>query len=666
LLPALAQDGSQFGQQNGRQVASPVNNIKVDSSGSDNSPGPASTCWAHLLALALALASVSARAQQTVHTDSQAAGSNPASSPTFGAYAQVRVCTAQDIGAIVTPCPNLATTSDQFGNTLSLQTGQFGQLKTDAIGRYNFKCPAGTNLWVQIEGANSASPFSAYAITCPLNSVVTGLNSLVLNNTWSDTHIFQNAVTFQNTGTSSDDFTFSSNITTGDNWTFNGTSTFVGAVAAAKINNTVYATQFPGSDIFAQANAAAASLAGPGMVIIPPGVYNAVTTTLHGGSGIMFSAYGATVNFTATSGNAMLFRNVVNSGIMGLTLNGPNTGTTVALYLGSGIANSGQTLYNLFSDLQIGGNDQTVLSTGFFHGMQCDGNAGAGTYSNTFRNVNIYASLGAQWYLSPTAEQYCNANNFIGDYAEHGAADGVYLNGAYGNTFVGFRSETNAGYGFNLGATVGTNNNQIIGGWLESNALGDVNCGANVNNTQMFGTNLASSPTSILADCLNPTPSVAGNVWLGGNVAANQSAQWYGWNHTYTVNSSTPTNKTIFQFTNSERPASGLEPFYWFHAGPNSGRLAIGSPEYPATFQTHINQTAPKTFAGACSMSSTTTCSFSIANAYTVPPLCFASVQSATPTTFQGSCALSGTTVTITASAANTSTWAALLIGDPN
>jgi len=86
----------------------------------------------------------------------------------------------------------------------------------------------------------------------------------------------------------------------------------------------------------------------------------------------------------------------------------------------------------------------------------------------------------------------------------------------------------------------------------------------------------------------------------------------------------------------------------------------------PNLFQGHIGQQATGNWAGHCTMAAATTCTFTISAAYTSTPICGAFVQSAAPTTFQGSCALSGITVTITASAANSNKWGAVLTGDPN
>jgi hypothetical protein len=100
-----------------------------------------------------------------------------------------------------------------------------------------------------------------------------------------------------------------------------------------------------------------------------------------------------------------------------------------------------------------------------------------------------------------------------------------------------------------------------------------------------------------------------------------------------------------------------------FHAGtPNTSAVPVdGGMEGE-----QLNQLATKNFAGGCTMAAATSCTFTLTQGYTSTPLCFASVQNAAPTTFQGSCALSGTTVTITASAANSNSWGALLIGNPN
>jgi hypothetical protein len=80
-------------------------------------------------------------------------------------------------------------------------------------------------------------------------------------------------------------------------------------------------------------------------------------------------------------------------------------------------------------------------------------------------------------------------------------------------------------------------------------------------------------------------------------------------------------------------------------------------------FSSRLNQTSAGKYAGTCTMSAGTTCTSTISVGYSGAPICFADVQSTT--LVAGSCALSGTTVTVTAGAANSSTWGWLLIGNP-
>jgi len=72
---------------------------------------------------------------------------------------------------------------------------------------------------------------------------------------------------------------------------------------------------------------------------------------------------------------------------------------------------------------------------------------------------------------------------------------------------------------------------------------------------------------------------------------------------------------------------------------------------------------------GKCSMSSSTTCTFSIGAAFNSTPLTFASIDAAStvPATANvAKCSISGTTVTITAGISNSLTWDCLLVGNPN
>ena len=78
----------------------------------------------------------------------------------------------------------------------------------------------------------------------------------------------------------------------------------------------------------------------------------------------------------------------------------------------------------------------------------------------------------------------------------------------------------------------------------------------------------------------------------------------------------------------------------------------------------HINQGAAGTFAGTCTMTAGTSCTITLGAAYSSTPGCVVSVQSSA--VIAGGCTVSGATDTISAASSNSSTWAAMLFGNPN
>jgi hypothetical protein len=112
-------------------------------------------------------------------------------------------------------------------------------------------------------------------------------------------------------------------------------------------------------------------------------------------------------------------------------------------------------------------------------------------------------------------------------------------------------------------------------------------------------------------------------------------------------------------YIQDQTAGGGSDPWGIFEAGTGKnqfgGNTAIGA---------HLNQVASGNFAGTCTMVSGTTCTITLAASYTGTPGCVVTVQSAT--VIAGGCTVSGTTVTVTAASSNSSTWAALLFGNPN
>lgn len=126
-----------------------------------------------MFSLAIAISAIG----QTFYTD-RALGVNPlGNTPVFLSYAQVRVCSLPL--TTTAPCAPVASITDQFGNLLGISGGNFGQLKTDVVGRFTFGCAPG-NYQVQVAPTGSNTPSLSYSMTCPATM---GLTNMA--NVWS-------------------------------------------------------------------------------------------------------------------------------------------------------------------------------------------------------------------------------------------------------------------------------------------------------------------------------------------------------------------------------------------------------------------------------------------------------------------------------------------------
>jgi len=79
-----------------------------------------------------------------------------------------------------------------------------------------------------------------------------------------------------------------------------------------------------------------------------------------------------------------------------------------------------------------------------------------------------------------------------------------------------------------------------------------------------------------------------------------------------------------------------------------------------------LNQAAANAFAGQCTMSSATTCTLTLSQAYNSAPMCWANPAAATYTGGMAWCAASGVTVTVTAPTSNSLKWNVMTVGNPN
>lgn len=93
--------------------------------------------------------------------------------------------------------------------------------------------------------------------------------------------------------------------------------------------------------------------------------------------------------------------------------------------------------------------------------------------------------------------------------------------------------------------------------------------------------------------------------------------------------------------------------------------ITVGTVTATAITGSSLNQTAASAFGGTCSMSTSTTCTLTLAHTYSTPA-CVSSEQGTGATVFGSRCSVSGTSVTVTASSSNSQTWGVFVFGNPN
>lgn len=120
------------------------------------------------LLLLLALASPNLGLAQSYYTD-RAVGTSQINN-FIGlvplSYAQVRVCGLPL--TVQSPCQPVAQVYDINGNPLSIGGGNFGQVTTDVVGRFNFRVSAG-DYHIQVAATGSNTPQLSYRITVAFN-----------------------------------------------------------------------------------------------------------------------------------------------------------------------------------------------------------------------------------------------------------------------------------------------------------------------------------------------------------------------------------------------------------------------------------------------------------------------------------------------------------------
>lgn len=352
-----------------------------------------------------------------------------------------------------------------------------------------------------------------------------------------------------------------------------------GKLLLRNLENIRFADQFSGADIFAQAIAAATDIgASFGMVVIPPGNYGSITTTLTFVSGIVYVVKGCKFTYSGT-GTAIKFANVQDSGLIGpCELIGPGTGgSTVGLQVGIGSSGTGVvTTYSYLEDIHI-----KTFATGFVGEGSSSNN---GTFSNHLQAI-IADGCNIGFKLIPTVANQFNANEFVNCVAISNVSDGWKIDGANGNSFPGSRAELNGGFGWNFAGTQQTTNNSIHHSWNEANTSGDFNSGS--------GTNVIRN--AIIGGIALSSPVFAGT-WGKGNIrwlpgSFNDVYADVNVTSTFTWDSTLGAN-FAFALVNKEGSPSFSNVLGLSRTGSGSGagtgNLYAGSTEYPFSLRSTV------------------------------------------------------------------------------
>lgn len=321
--------------------------------------------------------------------------------------------------------------------------------------------------------------------------------------------------------------------------------------------------------------------------------------------------------------------------------------------------------------------DSTQIDSVYNHGINIGSTFNEVTLSNTkFEWNNSYYEGSSDYYIQninnpPSGAQasiniygdHCGNNPQQDGYAHIVTGGGVVDSGnalpprlnAYGTTYCNqFQTATQPNF-TNAAADVVWSNGKFTNYW-------DWNLGSG-GNTIMTLSNSAGNPWTQL--WLNPTAATSG---------ANAAAPIFQMEGQYWDGSVTqpygPQLKPTF--------AAGTGPLATFAFG-HAGTEPAGGHQWTFDAQVnfsgniqaaaHLNQSAANRFAGSCTMSAGTTCTFTIGAAFTGTPLCFATpdvTATLSATAIEVQCGVSGTTVTVTAGASNSRKWDAELIGNPN
>jgi hypothetical protein len=510
------------------------------------------------------------------------------------------------------------------------------------------------------------------------NPVFSGAPSLTgggsISGTWTGSPVFSGAPSF--TGGGSMSGTWTGNPTLSGNWLFTGDSTLTNPCA---IDGIVYVSPSGCyTTIAAAITAATNSGTTAGTVVIGPGSYSLTSTLVLGSETAPVSVYrmdGAAITCNQT-GTVDCIDIPSHAKWVGANWGHGATGGTSGIFCGTSAV-----LTSLVTNLtHTGGGDSLGGIQNEFLSCPAGASISQGVLwwqlvSNNWTDQNVTIVSGVSgparlWtnpassfsgYIGPlmilNPEVNCTVSSCI-PFEALGYVTPLHVSGGDINYHPGSAASGNVVvFGTTGSATSGPYSVLFSGTHFEFQTTGDVFNFNGVGDIDLDSVWLDSVGGTTATNCLHilSTAGVSGPVHFSGhlgsssctNAVTNASDPYLP---SGTIAASALYDGDINYFWSPQNATAGTRTMF-FDAAPSIGQL---------------DQLATKNFAGTCSMSGTSSCTFTTTAAFNGTPICIASLQSSVSSGLVGICSVSGTTVTITASTTNSSTWAAMLIGNPN
>jgi hypothetical protein len=463
--------------------------------------------------------------------------------------------------------------------------------------------------------------------------------------------------------------TFSGNNTHTGDVTFSNAVTATGATTLGQVNGAynpaACALSSPppwcsGSEMGAWVNAAYAALpSSGGEIYIPAGSYSYTTPIVMATSHKPVRLSGAGVHatdlvYTPSTGTAI----TVDTGtsnfsdeLKGFRLVGPGNATTTT-GIACGSATNNGSIFSVYDLIQV-----AAFGTGLNFGWNC------------------FGWQGNQVTVSDNGQDLLDGASGKENMTCFKCIISLTTPGTTGTTANGLQISTASDWHFYSSSIdnvqIAVSNNATVavyGGHMENPSEGSYDFFTSSGNSLQFhGTtfnqdNLSTFPNGRFGSVTGGSFNIFGGTAFSPvrlNVFVAFSGRAYGSNHGLILNSA---------FSSGWEANTGGGSTSAFPQDNAGNAVTTGVVQASILRGGALQQIAAKNFAGSCSMSATTTCTFTTSASFS-HYLSFVSIDQASAlpaAAISAKCAIQGTTVTITAGASNSLTWDCLLVGNPN